>query len=77
VVKADVIWNLMCWPFNRPVAVCTSRRWGLWKLPQEQGKKSTDNVHRGAASGTAGELPAGLESRRAGPGAHRADHWAQ
>jgi len=59
------------------LCVCVCRRRGLRELPQEQGKESPDDIHRGAAAGVTGQLPAGLEPRRTRSGAHRADHGSQ
>lgn len=54
------------------------RRWvRLGGLPQEQGEEGPHDLHGGTAAGAPGQLPAGLEPGRAGPGAHRAGHGAQ
>jgi len=50
---------------------------GFGGLPQEQGEKGPDDLHRGAAAGAASQLPDGLEPRRPGPRADRSDHGAQ
>ena len=80
------LYALMEWTGTRSVGrsvrepkccVCVCRRRGLRELPQEQGKESPDDVHRGAAAGVAGQLPAGLEPGRTRSGAHRADHGSQ
>lgn len=49
----------------------------LRRLPQEQGEARAHDLHGGAASGAAGELPARLQPRRPGPGADRAGHRPQ
>lgn len=53
------------------------RRVRLRRLPQEQGEAGADDLHGGAAAGVAGQLPAGLQPGRSGPGAHRAGHRPQ
>lgn len=53
------------------------RRVRLRRLPQEQGEASAHHLHGGAAAGATGQLPAGLQPGRSGPGAHRAGHRPQ
>lgn len=53
------------------------RRLRLRGLPQEQSEARAYHLHRGAAAGPPGELPAGLQPRRARPGADRPGHGAQ
>lgn len=53
------------------------RRLRCGRIPQEQSETGADDVHRRAAAGAAGQLPAGLESGRPGPGADRPDHRTQ
>lgn len=57
--------------------IVNGRRVRLGRLPQEQGEARAHDLHGGAAAGAAGQLPAGLEPRRAGPRAHRASHRPQ
>lgn len=55
-----------------------SRRRRLGKLPQqEQSEAGADHIHRGATPGPPGQLPAGLQPGRTGPGADSADHRTQ
>lgn len=49
----------------------------LRRLPQEQGEARAHHIHGGTAASAPGELSAGLEPRRSGPGADRTGHRAQ
>jgi hypothetical protein len=62
---------------NQPTASRISRRWRLRELPQEQSEEGPDDVYGGAAAGTTGKLPTGLEPRWPGPGTHCPDHGTE